>query len=167
MIILYKNADKTVSTILDRNNIQYKIDNMVVTVLDAIADVNAGNGVATYRWSESLSEWVLISKSGIDTMSFQTEELTIGDGKVIPSNVPVNNQLWDISILDGDVVIAMPRLEDIIVSATLISGLGEWNGYKIRFTYGYGKITQQIETYLDERLTAVEAGSITDFEGEL
>lgn len=166
-IILYKNADKTVATIADRNLLPIKIDNMVVTVLDAIADVDAGSGVATYRWSEALSKWILISKSTIDTMSFDTLELTIADGKVLLPNIPTNNKIWGVMILDGDVIIADLRESDYIVSPTMVSGLGLYSGKKIRFTYAYGTITQQIETYLDSKISATDAGSVLDFEGAL
>jgi hypothetical protein len=158
-IILYKNADKTVSNIAERNAIAAKIDNMVVTVVDAIADVAAGTGVATYKWNAALNRWLLISKSSIDTMSFETVELTISDGKVTPPNVPVNNVLWDIFVMDGDIIAQELRLSDIIVSPVLISGLGVYDGKKLRFTYAYGAITQQIEqqieTYMDSKIAAI------------
>jgi len=154
-VILYKNADKTVNNITERNAITPKVDNMVVTVVDAIADVDAGAGVATYRWSESLNRWLLISKSSTETMSFETVELTIAAGKVVPPNVPVNNVLWDLFIVDGDVIMQELRLSDIIVTSTLISGLGDYDGKKLRFTYAYGSITQQIETYIDDKIESI------------
>ena len=169
-VVLYKNADKTVDTIAERNNIPYKIDNMVVTVIDAIADPDAGAGIATYRYNAQLGNWILISKSSTETMSFDTEELLISNGEVNPSNVPSNNQIWDIKVIDGDVIIADIRIEDIDVSATTIQGLGDYNGYKLRFAYAYGSTTQQISTYVDERLsnlTGNDIGDISDFEGEL
>ena len=52
-VILYKGPNKTVATIADRNAITVKHDSMVVTVLDAIADPDAGAGIATFRWLES------------------------------------------------------------------------------------------------------------------
>lgn len=152
-VIVYKNYDKTVATIADRNAITAKIDNMVVTVIDAIADVDAGSGVATYRWNDQLNKWVLISKSTVDTMSFETVELTIAAGKVTPPNMPINNVIWNIYVMGvNDEIEAELRLEDIIVSSSLISGLGTYDGKKLRFTYAYGSITQQIETYMNEKL---------------
>ena len=157
-VIVYKNYDKTVDTIADRNAITAKIDNMVVTVKDAIADVDAGSGVATYRWNEQLDKWILVSKSTVDTMSFATVELTITAGKVTPPNMPINNVIWNIYVVDeNDMIEAELRLEDVIVSSSLISGLGTYDGKKLRFTYAYGSITQQIETYMNEKL-----GALTD-----
>ncbi len=43
-ITRYSNFDKTVNTIIDRNNIPNKVDGMTVIVLDAIADTNVGSG---------------------------------------------------------------------------------------------------------------------------
>jgi len=188
--ILHKNADLTVQTILDRNNIVRKIDHMVVVVLDAIADPIAGAGVATYRWNDNLNKWILISKSSVESISFETDELLISNGTVRPSNIPTDNQIWDIKILEDNAIVAEPRMEDLSVTSVSISGLSAWNGKKIRFTYAYGTISQQIDSYIDERISAMlngvspdgdtmkelydlikaqgaGSGSITDFEGGL
>jgi hypothetical protein len=165
-IILYQNADKTVDDIAARNALPYKINNMVVTVLDAISDPDAGTGVATYRYNESINSgaggWILISKSTTDTMSFDTEELTIASGEVTASNIPVDNQIWDVHIVDGDVIIADIREEDLTVSAGTISGLGAYDGYKLRFTYAYGSVTSQITSYVDGAIADVVGGAGVD-----
>lgn len=153
-IILYQNADKTVADIAERNALTYKINNMVVTVLDAIADPDVGaTGIATYRYNEEINAgaggWILISKSTSDTMSFDTEELTIASGEVTASNLPVDNQIWDVHVVDGNVIIADIREEDLTVSAGNISGLGAYDGKKLRFTYAYGTVTAQITSYVD------------------
>jgi hypothetical protein len=158
-IVLYKNADRTVDTISDRNSIDKKIDNMVVTVLDAISDPDAGSGVATYRWSAQLNKWLLISKSTVETMSFETVESNIVAGKLIPQNVPSNNVIWDIYVVDGNTIINELRLEDVIVTPTLISGLGLYDGYKLRYTYAYGSVTQQITSYVDSKIADLVAGA--------
>jgi hypothetical protein len=71
-VILYKGPNKTVATIADRNALEVKHESMVVTVLDAIADANAGAGIATYRWVGSSNEWILVSKSGTESINFKT-----------------------------------------------------------------------------------------------
>jgi hypothetical protein len=161
-IVLYKNADRTVDTIGDRNSIDKKIDNMVVTVLDAISDPDAGSGVATYRWSEQLNKWLLISKSTVETMSFETVESNIVAGKVIPQNIPSNNVIWGIYVVDGSTIINELRLENVIVTPTLISGLGLYDGYKLRYTYAYGSVTQQITSYVDSKIADIVAGAPVD-----
>jgi hypothetical protein len=165
-IILYQNADKTVDNIAARNALPYKINNMVVTVLDAISDPDAGSGVATYRYNETINGgsggWVLVSKSTYDTMSFDTEELTIASGEVTASNIPVDNQIWDVHVVDGNVIIADIREEDLTVSAGNISGLGSYDGYKLRFTYAYGSITSQITAYVDAAVADVIGGAGAD-----
>lgn len=155
MIIRHKSFDTTVDTVEERNNLPYKVDHMVVLVKDAIADVDAGAGAATYKWSSALDRWLLISKSTIDTMSFETVELTVVAGKVIPLNVPVNNIIWDIFVIEGDTILHELRLSDIIVSATSISGLEAYEGKNLRFTYAYGTVTQQIESYMNEKITTL------------
>lgn len=163
-IILYNTADKTVNTIADRNAIVHKIDNMVVTVLDAIADVDAGPGWATYKWNVSLNKWLLLSRATIDTMSFETVELVIVDGKVTPPNVPVNNVIWDILVMDGDVILAELKLEDLAVTPSAVNNLSEFNGKKLRFTYAYGSITSQIESYMDSRINELTASAPIDLD---
>lgn len=163
-IILYNTADKTVNTIADRNAIVHKIDNMVVTVLDAIADVDAGPGWATYKWNVSLNKWLLLSKATIDTMSFETVELVIVDGKVTPPNVPVNNVIWDILVMDGDIILAELKLEDLAVTPSAVNNLSEFNGKKLRFTYAYGSITSQIESYMDSKINELTAAAPIDLD---
>lgn len=189
-VILYKSADRTVNTINDRNAIIHKIDNMVVTVLDAIADPEAGTGVATYRYNETLDAWILISKSTINSMNFETEELLITNGAVSPSQIPTGNQIWAVKVVDGNTILADIREEDIVVTPSSISGLNAYNGYKLRFTYAYGTITQQMESYMTSKIqdligsatldydtlgeiqaiiesSGVNTGDISDFEGAL
>lgn len=173
-VILYKGANQTVSTIADRNDIPYKIDGMVVTVLDAIADVSAGAGVATYRWVDNDQVWILITKSGVDTASFDTEELTIVDGEVTPSNVPIDNIIWSIAVVNGDIIMGEPRLEDLTVTPSGISGINpSFNGYKLRFTYAYGTVTQQLDSYVDYKVDTLssslvgQSGTVAEFEAEL
>lgn len=189
-IVLYQNADITVPTIAARNAITRKIDNMVVVVLDAIADVNAGAGVATYRWSTALDNWILVSKSSYESIKFATEELLISNGSVTPSNIPTDNQIWGIDVLDGSNIVASLTMDGLTITPTSISGLAAWNGYKLRFTYAYGTISQQIDSYIKTQIATMlggvpeagdtlkelydlvltqgnDAGSTQDFEGAL
>jgi len=190
-IILYKKADKTVADIAARNALTKKPDDMVVTVLDAIADPDAGAGVATYRWNQTLGYWLLISSTTSESMSFNTEELLITDGSVTASNIPINGKLWNVTIVSGDVIQADIRAEDLIISGPNISNINAtYNGLKLRFTYGFGSITTQMETYMNTRIaeivgnapanldtlgeiaTVIDAantntGTIADFEGAL
>lgn len=184
MVITYPTPNLTVATIAERNDpsiIKFKRDGMVVTVSDSIADPDAGTGAATYLWNKTLNKWLLLSKSTTETMSFQTVELTIADGKVALPNIPNNNVLWDIYIIDNaGVIVGEIRLENIIVSSTLVSGLGAYNGKKLRFTYAFGTLTQQMSTYIDDKLVVVNEnitnvtnvvvntiGTIAEFEGAL
>lgn len=162
-VIRHTNFDKTVNTIADRDAITPRVDNMTVLVVDAIGDINAGPGTATYRWNEYLNIFVLMSKANEPTMSFDTLELVIDNtGSVVLPNVPQNNQIWDIQILNVNNVIAYPRIEDLTINAVSISGLNAWIGNTIRFTYAYGSITQQLTTYIDTVI-----GTLTDFEGAI
>lgn len=80
--ILYKNADKTVNTIAERNAISPKLDDMEVIVLDAIADIEAGPGAAVYKWSESINDWIMLANSKdepLTSLSFSNDTLTYVD----------------------------------------------------------------------------------------
>jgi hypothetical protein len=142
------NFDRTVQTIADRNAITSPVNGMVVTVVDAIADLNVGAGTASYRWNDKLGTWMLTFKDTYQSMSFDTEELTIANGSVLPSHFPTDNHIWDIQVLDGDAAIAFPRIQDLTISTAGISGLDAYNGYKLRFSYGYGTISQQLNSVL-------------------
>ncbi|WXB47990.1 long tail fiber protein distal subunit [Vibrio phage VB_VaC_TDDLMA] len=99
--ILFKNADKTVNTIAERNAISPKLDDMEVVVLDAIADIEAGPGAAVYKWSESLNVWIMLANSKdepLTSLSFSNDTLTYVDENGSSTNI-------DLSIyanLDGD-----------------------------------------------------------------
>ena len=158
-VIIFKSANKTVADIAARDALSQRPDHMVVTVLNAIDDPSASSGTATYRWNASLSDWILISKASYETMSFDTEELLISGGSVTVSNIPMDNQIWDVKVVDGDVIIGEPRDEDLTVSGDTISGLGAWDGYKLRFTYAYGSVSQQIIDYVTAEVANVNAAS--------
>ena len=139
-VVIYKSINKTVADIAARDAITKRPNHMVAVVLDASADSNAGAGTATYRWNEETSAWILISKSTYETMSFDTEELLISSGQVTAANTPTDGQIWDVKVVDGDVIIADLRDEDLTISGNTISGLGSYEGYDLRFTYAYGSI---------------------------
>jgi hypothetical protein len=167
MIIRHKGFDVTVDTIVDRNNIPYKVDHMVVIVKDAISDTAAGAGKATYRYDASDDTWILITKGSEDEMSFITEELTIVSGKVNASYVPAGNGIWDIAVVQGDTIIAFPRIEDILVSGTDITGLELYEGHALRFTYGYGTTGAQITASLENVYTKTESEDLVDNRADL
>lgn len=166
-VVVHSTADVTVNTISDRNSIVHKIDNMVVTVIDAIADVDAGQGVATYRWNTTLSSWILISKSTTETISFATEEIVIVNGTVMASNIPVDDIVWDIMVVNGNIIEAELTLNSLTISLGNISGLSGYNGSVLRFSYAYGSITQQLNAVLETKSNAIDVGEIIDFEGGL
>lgn len=172
-VILYKGPNKTVATIAARNAIPNKIDSMVVTVLDAIADPNAGAGIATFRWVESTSQWILVSKSGIESINFKTEELLISNGAVTPTHIAISGNYWNLAVVSNDVILAEPRVENLTVAPNSISGLDAYNGSYLRFTYAYGTIGQQVTDYVDFKAAEIQAnldgyaGTVADFEAEL
>src|SRR5574344_317905 len=150
-ITRYSTFDRTVNTIADRNEIQHKIDGMTVVVLDAIADINAGASKAVYRWDASDNPWIMITKQGIDTMNFITEELVIVNGVVELSNIPVNNEIWNAVIINNDSIMADLSTRDVIIERGEIKNIPEqFNGYKLRFTYAYGTLAQQVITAIEE-----------------
>lgn len=189
-VVLHRQPQVTVSTIADRNAITKRPNGLVVVVEDTTGDVNTLGGVGSYKWVESLQEWLLLSKSGNDTMTFETEELLIVNGMVTTSGVITGSKIWDISILNGDVAVAFPRVEDLVITSNTIANLRDFDGYKIRFTYGVSTVSQTLENYVNEQVQSLiglapetldtfgevasaisniedTLGTITDFEGSL
>lgn len=156
-IIKQRGLQLRVATISDRNNITKKPEHLVVHVDDAIADPLAGVGPAIYKWTEaSGGKWLLLTSGAEKTISFETKELVITNGVVSAPNLPLNNFIWDIQLLQNDVVIAYPRIEDLNINLGLISGLDAYNGGKLRFTYAYGSIASQLQTALDTKSNLYE-----------
>lgn len=165
-ITRHSNFDKTVQTIIDRNNISNKVNGMMVVVLDAIADPNAGAGKAIYRWESSDTSWILVSKSTTETMNFATEELTIVNGEAQLSYIPVDNKVWNGVILNGQLIYADLNIRAITISNGKISGLAsEVNGMTLRVTYAYGTISQQITTAIEESVDSAIANNIKTING--
>lgn len=165
-ITRHSNFDKTVQTIIDRNNISNKVNGMMVVVLDAIADTNAGSGKAIYRWESSDTSWILVSKSTTETMNFATEELTIVNGEAQLSYIPVDNNVWNGVILNGQLIYADLNIRAITISNGKISGLAsEVNGMTLRVTYAYGTISQQITTAIEESVDISLANNVKTING--
>lgn len=165
-IVVYKKFDRTVANITERNNLN-KIDQMVVIVEDAIADPNTAGGKATYRWSADFNEWILVSKSNIDSVRFKTEELVINNGYVYQSNTIKDNLIWEVSVIDGDEVVAFPRPEvDLIIGTDSIytNRVSEWNGMKLRFTYSTDFIASTTTDYVDGKIQEVIGSAGIDYD---
>ena len=166
-ITRHSNFDKTVQTILDRNNIPNKVDGMMVVVLDAIADVDAGNGKAIYRYDASESVWILVSKTTGETLNFVTEELLIVNNEVTLSYIPVDNQVWNAVIINGQLIYNDLNISDVVISNGKITGLSnDVNGMKLRVTYAYGSLTQQISTVIEDAVDNTLANNIKTINGE-
>lgn len=166
-ITRHSNFDKTVQTIADRNLISNKVNGMMVVVLDAIADPNAGSGKAIYRWESSDTSWILVSKSTTETMNFATEELTIVNGEVQLSYIPVDNNVWNGVILNGSLIYADLNLSAVSIANGKITGLTpEVNGMILRITYAYGTISQQITTAIENSVDAALVGNLKSINGQ-
>jgi len=151
-IILYKFFDKTVGTIAERDSLT-KINDMIVTVTDAIGDPLSGVGTATYRWNDAYNDWIIInSEFNGDTLNFLTEELLISNGEVQLTNVPLDNKIWGITIIENDLILKDLRLSDLSINGATISLLDEYNGKNIRFTYAFGSIGAQMEAYMEYKI---------------
>ena len=155
-ITRHSNFDKTVNTIIDRNNITNKVDGMTVIVLDAIADTNVGSGKAVYRWDSSDNTWILISKTSIDTMNFITEEAVVTNSEMNLSFIPVNNQVWNAVLLNDDIIYADLNVKDVTISMGKITNIpSQYNGMKLRVTYAYGTISSQVTTVIEDTIEAI------------
>ena len=155
-ITRYSNFDKTVNTIIDRNNIANKVDGMTVIVLDAIADTNVGSGKAVYRWDSSDNTWILISKTSTETMNFITEEAIVAHSEMSLSYIPVNNQVWSAVLLNADVIYADLNVKDVIIAMGKITNIpSQYNGMKLRVTYAYGTLASQVTTLIEDTVDAI------------
>ena len=166
-ITRYSTFDKTVNTIADRNAIVNKVNHMTVVVKDAIADINAGQGKAIYRWDAVDNSWILVSKSTYETVSFITEEITIANGEVQLANYPINNSVWNGVILSGQLIYADLNNSSITVSNAKITGINpDFNGYTLRVTYAYGSIAAQISSAIEDKVDAAITGNLKSINGE-
>ncbi len=153
-ITRYSNFDKTVNTIIDRNNIVNKVPGMTVVVLDAIADVNVGTGKAIYRWDETDNSWILVSKGTTDATNFITEELIITNNEINLSYIPVNNQIWNGLIIKDGLIYADLNVKQVNINNGKVSNIPlEYNGMALRVTYAYGTVAAQIITAIDNAVT--------------
>lgn len=153
-ITRYSNFDKTVNTIIDRNNIVNKVPGMTVVVLDAIADVNVGTGKAIYRWDETDNSWILVSKGTTDATNFITEELIITNNEINLSYIPVNNQIWNGLIIKDGLIYADLNVKQVSINNGKVSNIPlEYNGMALRVTYAYGTVAAQIITAIDSAVT--------------
>ena len=171
-ITRYSNFDKTVNTIIDRNNIVNKVPGMTVVVLDAIADVNVGTGKAIYRWDGTDNSWILVSKGSSDTMNFITEESVITNSEINLSFIPANNQIWNGLIINNGLIYADLNVKDVNVGSGKISNIPvEYNGMTLRVTYAYGTIAAQVITAIDiavaEKFDELSGFSIDGLQTEL
>ena len=152
-IIRHTNFDKKVNTIADRNAITKKINHMTVLVNDAIADINAGAGKATYRWDTDDNSWILISKSSNETVSFITEELVIANREVTLSNYPMNNAVWNAVIINNGSIQGDLNLNTITITGGKILNMDPaFNGQILRLTYAYGTMVAQLNSVIEEKV---------------
>ena len=164
-IIRHTNFDKKVNTIADRNAIARKINHMTVLVNDAIADINAGAGKATYRWDMDDNSWILISKSGNEAVSFITEELLITDREVTLSNYPMNNAIWNAVIINNGIIQGDLNLNTATIAGGKIINIDPaFNGQILRLTYAHGSMVAQLNSVIEEKVdkTNVQALHATD-----
>ena len=163
-IIRHTNFDKTVNTIADRNAISKKINHMTVLVNDAIADINAGAGKATYRWDASDSSWVLISKSNTETVSFITEELAIANREVTLSNYPMNNAVWNAVIINNGIIQGDLNLNTVTITGGKIINIDSaFNGQTLRVTYAFGSVVAQLNSVIEDKV----ASAVTEATGNI
>ena len=104
-ILIMNDGDKIVNTIAARDAITKKFDGMQVTVKDAIADINVGEGEALYQWSADKSRWILIGKDSKDNLEFKSESATLVGGKVSATEVPQSGLVWDCYVIDSNGIV--------------------------------------------------------------
>jgi hypothetical protein len=130
--------DCTTTNIEERNSLEKK-DGTIVYVIDATGDDRVSSGGATFRWNDAIDDWILLQKDSIDAIIFDNFEGVIENGKVEIEHIPTNGQLWDILIINQEgTIVDIPKIEDLTVDGSVVSGLSAWNNNIIRFSYAYG-----------------------------
>ena len=130
-------ARLTVDTINDRNNLT-KINGLIVTVKDAIADINAGPGPATYIYDSVLDKWILIARDNEFTEKIVTESVLINDkGEAVLSNTPSGSLIEPKIINSNGVIIASLDPLEMTINKNVVSKLDAWSGNKLHVTYSY------------------------------
>ena len=137
--LIYNTGDKSVQTIADRDAIQKRFDGMEVTVADASDDVFVGEGMARYKWYVTPARWFLTWKETQDTFSIITETKQILGGNVIANNPPQDGAVWNEYILDANDGI-VGEIVTTAVGNIVNIGTASYDGYYLKFTYGYGHI---------------------------
>lgn len=148
-IIIANDGDKVVQTIGDRNAITRKFDGMQVVVRDATADALLGSGSACYVWDALSAKWVVSWAEAMPTTSFKTETRPIVGSTVTTSNIPNGGVVWSAVVIDetnkivGDANIVSVSMDTI----TLFDASSD--GLRLRFTYAFGSIAQQVSQVLE------------------
>ena len=137
--LIYNTGDKSVQTIADRDAITKRFDGMEVTVADASDDVFVGEGMARYKWYVTPARWFLTWKETQDTFSIITETKQILGGNVIANNPPQDGVVWNEYILDANDGI-VGEIVTTAVGNIVNIGTASYDGYYLKFTYGYGHI---------------------------
>jgi len=162
--IVQKGFNKTVQTILDRDAIpaDQLIEGTTVTVENAVDDVDAGQGKATYVYTKAHG-WRLVAKDSYNSVSFTSDKLIISNGEVTPSNIPASGTVWGVQVLDGNEVLAdLDQTQlDLTTDPTKVKGIpAEFNGKTLRLSYGYGSITQQMSVLFEQQENKATTGVI-------
>ena len=165
-ILIMNDGDKIVNTIADRDSITKKFDGMQVTVKDAIADINVGEGEALYQWSADKNRWILIGKDSKDNLEFITETGTLVGGKVTATEVPQSGLVWDCFVKDSNGLIIADITAPSVTVKEINIGSTAYDGSTLHFTYGYGKIQAAIVSVMgDGGLLSVDTNAPSNMTG--
>lgn len=152
--IVQRNFDKVVDTIADRDLIDVKQIGTVVKVENANDDPDVGGAYyAFYTWDGVT--WVLSQKGGIDAASFLTESVLITNGIATLSNLPIDGNIWEVSVNDPSTneVIYHLAQENLSVSFYEVINLEEYNGLNFRCSYAFGTVVSQVSTLIEDSNT--------------
>lgn len=155
-IIIANDGDKVVATIADRNALVKRFDGMQVVVKDATGDALLGSGSAGYVWDSTAAKWNLMWADAMPAMSFITETRPIVGATVTASHLPNSGVIWSAVVIDvagmimGDAAIASVDLDTITLTDTSNDGL------RLRFSYAYGSIRDQVQAVVGEGTSGVD-----------
>jgi hypothetical protein len=156
---------KIVDNIVLRNLLPERFDGQEVTVRDATDDPLLGSGSASYKWMASQNRWALTWSDVYPTMSFAHEDLLITDGKATASNIPASGVVWAAYIIDPVDDGILQDVKPAVNLAELSLLTNDFDGKKLRVSYGYGSVASQIMSVSGDFASVTHTHAISDVTG--